>query len=289
MVDDSKKDPHGPDDRSSDLVYLFDRKHQKKSRGGRMQRLVKQATGQPLSDAFIRSRLLDGVPDDIVRDIVQHSSLRHIQNGTVLFLQDQDALALYLIESGWVKLFRETLNGDEAVLDVISTGHLIGRLGNGISDRHTDSAAALTPVSLYAIPVSLLLRCMEDCPALALNLLRIMQGARHDQSLELEHERIQSAPQRLGCFLLRLCSGHRKGDSVTLNLPIDKGLIAARLGMKPETFSRALSTLKTEIDLQVQGSTITIPSVSRLGNMVCGACSAATRCIDHDHECGPQR
>jgi CRP-like cAMP-binding protein len=90
---------------------------------------------------------------------------------------------------------------------------------------------------------------------------------------------VQSAPQRIGCFLLRLCKAQEEGE-VTLHLPYDKTLIAARLGMKPETFSRALTRLRQESDIEVKGATVSIPDIQRLVGYTCNACSNAYPCKD---------
>jgi len=60
--------------------------------------------------------------------------------------------------------------------------------------------------------------------------------------LHIEQIQARSTPQRLGDFLLNL-SDVRKGPAV-IELPYDKSLIAARLGMKPESLSRALAKLR---------------------------------------------
>ena len=86
---------------------------------------------------------------------------------------------------------------------------------------------------------------------------------RRKQEHELEHRDVQNAPQRIGCFLLRLCR-HHDDVSAILHLPYDKSLIATRLGMKAETFSRALSRLRQDTDIQVSGSTVRIDSIKKL-------------------------
>ena len=60
-------------------------------------------------------------------------------------------------------------------------------------------------------------------------------------SAEAEQLTTKSSVQRLAEFLLRL-SPEATG-SIEINLPVDKSLIAGRLGMQPETLS--LSTLRT--------------------------------------------
>jgi len=83
---------------------------------------------------------------------------------------------------------------------------------------------------------------------------------------------IMSAPQRVSCLLLQL-SGHMIGNGGTLTFPYDKSLAATRLGMKPETFSRALAQLKP-YGVTAKGPEITIESFTRLTEFSCGHCTA---------------
>ena len=50
------------------------------------------------------------------------------------------------------------------------------------------------------------------------------------------------AAQRVGCFILRLLN--KKQPNLIINLPCNKTLLASHLGMKRETFSRALNDLR---------------------------------------------
>lgn len=262
------------------ILFRLPCKRRLEARRAPMQRPVRRSTAPAIPAAIEQSRLLDGVPHDVAADIVAQAFPRNVEAGTVMFLQDQDAAAAYVIDSGWVKLFRETLNGDEAIFDVLTTGHLLGCFDGSPSGRHRDSAAALTDVKLYVMSSALLAGHIRGCPELALNIIRIKGAMSFHHSMDLEHERLQSAPQRLGCFLLRFCEGKPIDRPVHFNMPIDKGVIATRLGMKAETLSRALASLKQEVGLVVQGSAITIPQPQRLADLACGACSASERCVD---------
>jgi CRP-like cAMP-binding protein len=57
---------------------------------------------------------------------------------------------------------------------------------------------------------------------------------------------------------------------VELHLPIDKALIAARLGMQPETFSRALARLRSE-GVESVGDRVRVGDIARLRELAGGA------------------
>ena len=59
---------------------------------------------------------------------------------------------------------------------------------------------------------------------------------------QIEQIKLMTAPQRLADFLLRLCP--TDAGSCRILLPYEKTLIANRLGMKPESLSRAFAKLR---------------------------------------------
>lgn len=211
--------------------------------------------------------------------IMQQAVVRHERKGRVLFIQGDEAESFYLIVRGWVKLFRETLEGCEAVIDVRTKGHLFGDSCVFEDGFHGYSAQVVEDTTMIALPVYLLRQAIESDQQIALNMLAGMSQHRRQQRQEIEHLNVQNAPQRIGCFLLRLCPADASSE-VKLNLPYDKTLIAARLGMKAETFSRALNKLKNETDIAINGPTVMIHDMKKLVTYTCNHCSSNFPCED---------
>jgi len=213
-----------------------------------------------------------------LEDILAHARTTFHEKGKLLFLQGDRADYCYMVLSGWVKVFRETLDGDEAVIDVINQGNLLGENAIFDADRYNFSAEIVSSTTMLAFPMKLLKDKVENNSKIALAMLNWMGNQRRRQAREIEGLTLQTASQRLGCFLLRLCRAD--SDSVTLHLPYDKSLIAARLGMKSETFSRALGKLKKDTGIVVKGPSIEIPDVIELSGYTCNACSNEFPCED---------
>lgn len=197
----------------------------------------------------------------------------------VLLLHGDKAEKFFLIRKGWVKLFRETIDGSQAVVDILTAGHVFGEAGMFEHDGYPYSAEIVEAAEIIALPLDVLDKEVADNPKMAYDMLASMTRHRRLQDREIEHRAIQNAPQRIGCFLLRLVQPVASGP-VSVNLPYDKMLVAARLGMQPETFSRALSRLRNDLDITIRGATIEIDDVSALSDYVCGACSAMFPCSD---------
>lgn len=223
--------------------------------------------------------LFESAGQGFVDAITQKSQIIHVDKGQVLFIHEDAAEHFYIIQKGWIKLFRETLDGAQAVVDILRSGHMFGETSIFHEDLYPYSAEAAESGDLISMPLSILKSEIEGNPKLAMSMLSAMARYRKQQDQELEHRTLQNAPQRIGCFLLRLANQNEPGP-VTIHLPYDKTLLASRLGMQPETFSRALGKLKEATGISVKGATIEMESLQQLSDYSCSACSSEFPCKD---------
>jgi CRP-like cAMP-binding protein len=147
-----------------------------------------------------------------------------------------------MVLDGWVKIYRVTPEGDEAVVGVFRRGETLAEGAMFLGGRYPASAEVVAPARLLRIDGDLLRRRIRENPDLALAMLA--SASRHLKFLveQIEQIKVLSAPQRIADFLIDQCA-QREG-ACTVELPYEKSLIAGRLGMKPESFSRALKRLR---------------------------------------------
>lgn len=217
------------------------------------------------------------IPAPLLKSLHEAGRESSYTKGQVLFTQDDPAEYFYMIESGWVKLFRETLDGDEVILDVLPHGFVFGETSMFEGKTYPFGAEIVEASRLTAYPVTLLKEYLESNAGLALAMLQHVASKNILKDRELEHRTIMNAPQRIGCFLLRLCKVKQPAP-VILHLPYDKTLIASRLGMQPETFSRALLRLQEDTGVKVRGATVEIENLGALITYTCTACSNVFPC-----------
>ena len=80
---------------------------------------------------------------------------------------------------------------------------------------------------------------------------------------QVEQLAVKSSAERVAGFLCKLTSN--ADGPVTIQLPLDKALIAGRLGMQPETFSRSLAKLR-RLGIVTNGGVVQVPDVAALRN-----------------------
>lgn len=201
------------------------------------------------------------------------------KKGKILFIHGDVAEHYYVVKSGHVKLFRETLDGVQAVIDVLSADDVFGH--NLLFEDHTYpySAEVAESGSIISLPLSDLREEIHNNNDIAVSLLRTMTHELGRKERELEHRSTQSATQRISCFILRQAL-REKSSLPVIRLPYDKMLLAARLGMQPETFSRALSKLKKKTGMRIEGSFIHLDTIEQLSTYACSSCSGKFPCED---------
>ena len=189
-----------------------------------------------------RNALFKGLSDEQLQMVADHSRLKSHDRGHLLFLQGDPAPCFFLVLDGWVTVYRDTPDGEHTVIHVVRPGETFAEpaaLNLGI---YPASAEAATDCRILEIPASTLMELLAQDPAIALRVIGQLSQRLRFMVTELERFHIKSAPQRLACFLVELSPGDAPRAEVVL--PFDKTLIAARLGMKPESLSRALARLR---------------------------------------------
>ncbi len=205
---------------------------------------------------FIRT-----LPEKHVEPLLSRAVFRHYNRGETLFIQDEQTTGIHLMLEGWVKLYRVAPNGSEAVVSVFARGESFGEAIALRGGHYPVSAEAATDCELFILPTSVLVSMMHEDPDVAISILASTFSHLHSLVVELEQLKAHTGAQRVAEFLLTLCQCDSGGCAVLL--PYDKVLIAGRLGMKPESLSRAFSRLKP-LGITIRKNRAVIDDVNRL-------------------------
>lgn len=189
-----------------------------------------------------RSLLLANTPPGIAEALLARATVTSVDRATMIFAQDDPAVAIYIVLDGWVKLFRIAPSGSEAIVGVFSRGHSFGEAVALRQTTYPVYAETVTDSVLMRLEARELLRRLHEAPEVAISMLTATYAHLHNLVAQIEQLKAQTGPQRVAEFLLDLAES--KIGTCSVQLPYDKVLIAGRLGMKPESLSRAFSKLK---------------------------------------------
>jgi CRP-like cAMP-binding protein len=179
----------------------------------------------------------------------------------VVFLQGEPATRFFVVLDGWVRLYRQTPEGQEITIAVFGRGDSFAEAVVLQTMPFPVSAQTVSECRLLVIPADSFMRHLRASTDLCFKVMAAMSRRLHDLVFQLESVSSRSTIQRLALFILRLCD-HETGPC-RLELPLDKNLIAARLGMQPETLSRCLAKLRSA-GVQADGHGLRVNDVARL-------------------------
>lgn len=210
-------------------------------------------------------------------ELVKASRVREIQKGGQLFRHGDDCTSFFIVASGAVRVHRETPEGKAVTLHIAIVGDTLGD-HEVFEHRATYQAGAVAAEDSIVLeyPSRWIMEKIREHSSLALNMLAAISHSSSRMAVDKEHLVTLKTPQRIGCFLLRLCHLHQLNPH-NFTLPYTKATIASKLGMEPESFLRALAKLK-EVGVTVNGHEVQIASVDALDAYVCNACSVSGDC-----------
>jgi CRP/FNR family transcriptional activator FtrB len=215
----------------------------------------------PVVAALTHTPLFAAVSDDALRHLAARSALRHFDRDEILFRAGDPPEYLHVLIEGTVQLSAATSGGREAVVELLRPVDAFLMAAALVSQPYLLSARTVEPAQILLIPLHLLLSELKTNPELTLSLLGSMARQYRHLVREIKNLRLRTAAQRLALYLLRLVEVD--GDAQAAQLPHDKKLLADRLGMTPESFSRAISELRQH-GVDVRGEEVRITDAEEL-------------------------
>lgn len=194
-------------------------------------------------NTIARATLFSGIADDKLMKVLGNEPIRQYDKGQILFQQGDEADAFFVVLSGWVKLVRLRPTGEEAVLHLFTAGETFAEVAMFGNHRYPASAETATPCRLLSISSTRFEKIMGESPELVKAMLA--STTQHLKYLveEIEQLKARNSSQRLAQFIYDLCACEE--ISTVVKLPYEKTLIAARLGIQPESLSRILNKLRS--------------------------------------------
>jgi CRP-like cAMP-binding protein len=183
--------------------------------------------------------------------------------GTSIFRRGEPCTGIHVIVNGQVKLVLHSAQGAEKVVELLGCGQNLGGPFMFLNRPHRATAEALEDSTLVHIAKARVLAELEHHVGFARRIIADLSHRLDYFISDLESVTLRSGTERVVGYLLtnvRVCP--RNGAAVTL--PATKGIIASRLSLTQEHFSRILHELAAAGLIGVDGRAIRIPDVERL-------------------------
>lgn len=214
-----------------------------------------------VQDFLARIPLFQGLSPAELAPLAAGTTQTHIERGQMLFKQGDPCVGFHHVVYGRIKLMLRSPVGDEKVVRLIPPGQSFGEALMFMGKAYIVSAQALEDTMLLHIGRDTVLAELDRHPGLARKMLASLSQRLYTLMGDVEAYSLRSGTQRVIGYLLK---GEEDGPSRQVTLPASKAVIASRLNLTPEHFSRILRDLTEQGLIGVNGREITIPDMQRL-------------------------
>ncbi|WML36960.1 Crp/Fnr family transcriptional regulator [Clostridium sp. OS1-26] len=181
---------------------------------------------------------------------------RRYKKGQMIFFEGDVSDKLYIVNKGKIKIFKYTKEGKEQILYILTDGDFIGELSLLKRSKVEFNAEALEDTAICALTKENFDRIIEKNPEITFKILEVV----HDRLMNLESlvQRLSTkdVESRIVGVLLSLAKdfGREEGNTVILDLPLNREEIGSYAGLTRETVSRTLTSMQEEGIIELQGN-----------------------------------
>ena len=176
---------------------------------------------------------------------------RSLDPEEVLFLEDEPCTGFFVLVEGAIQLTRAAeLPGAHPTLAVIMPVSSFAEAAMFGGEAFPATATALKPSRVFLFPKAPILVAMREDPDLALAIIHAQAVWLRKLTRTVEQLTGSDSSDRLQNWIRDQIPVGR-----SLVLPVTKKVLAAQLGMTPETLSRGLRSLQDQGSLRVTGTT----------------------------------
>ena len=197
---------------------------------------------QPDKNLATESALLSALSPQVRDCLLSRARYRTLSGGETLSIQGEAAGTLKIVVEGWIKLYKLSEDGHEAVLSTLGRGESFDEVPAMMGSACTHGAEAVTNCKILLLDLNDICSCNNARAEISMAVMSAAQGHLDRFSTQIESLKVKTAACRLGEYLLGLVDQNNGANHV--DLPFGKVVLAGLLGIKPESLSRAFSRLK---------------------------------------------
>jgi CRP/FNR family transcriptional regulator, dissimilatory nitrate respiration regulator len=187
--------------------------------------------------------------------------------GTIVFHRGDKCAGVHVVVFGQIKLSLQTDRGDEKVVELIDPGQILGEAATFLSKPYVASAEAIADSMLLHIAKEAICLEVNRNPAFAQSVIANLSQRLYAQLSDLELYAVTSGTQRVIRYLLNREPDGELNGTMCVTLPTKKWIIASRLNLTHEHFSRILHDLIAGNLIEVDGRRVRIPDTGRLRSL----------------------
>ena len=195
-----------------------------------------------------RVPLFADLTDAQLEMLIQDFSRRQFRQDEAIFQQGDPGQALYMVESGQVRIYVQDEEGQEISVNLCGPGDLFGELALIDGLPRSASAVAMEDTVVLVLSHDRFREQMRRYPQMALNLMKALSVLVRYNTQQVGSLTLLDIPGRLARKLLELAQDHGQvePEGVRINLALTQSDLASLIGTTRESVNKAMSTFRRE-------------------------------------------
>lgn len=210
-----------------------------------------------------RTVLFAGLDEETLAFLAHDAREQHYARGEPVVRKGDRPISLILVLAGKLKEACQSSEGDERIVDVLMPNQTCGEAALLLGEVYPTFVTALVHAQLLHIERRAVLAVLGREPRLVRRLLRRLSERIVEVVHDLDMTTRLTPLQRVARYLRARWAPVRP----VVVLPVTKGVLASRLGMTQEAFSRVLRDLSEAGVIEVRGSRIHVADPARLNEL----------------------
>lgn len=199
--------------------------------------------------------------DTVTLKAVAQAAIRRIyEPNQIILLEGEPAGGLYILQEGWLKVSKISLDGREQILQFLGRGEAFNAVGVFTDALNPATVTALEPSIVWIIPKERMLELLETHPPLARVIIQDLAGRVLHLITLVEDLSLRKVESRFARLILE----EAEENVIPRKRWATQTEIAARLGTVPDVISRTIRKMAELGILQVSRSEITILNREKL-------------------------
>lgn len=225
----------------------------------------KAPLGLTLPALLAQLPLFSALAPEQIQRVAAAARDKRLAKGEMLFQKGDPARGFYIVVTGQVKLALPSAQGNEKVVEIIGARQSFGEAVMFMDRPFPVFAEALADTQLIHIAKDAVFQLIDADASFSRRMLAGLSMRLHSLIADVESYTLRSSAQRLIGYLLQHAPDDGEVDNrIDIELPTSKQVLASRLNLTPETFSRILHELSSSGLIEVRGRSISVPDLRRL-------------------------
>jgi len=209
--------------------------------------------------------LFSELPGSEIESLSHLVRVKDVARNEIIVQLGEQLQGFFVVISGSVTISLVSPKGDGRIIEIIHSGHSFGEALMFLEKTSPVQAMATEAGKVMFVPGKEVLALVANEQKFVQAMLAGLSIRLHRLVTDIQSCSLHRAHQRvIGYLLGELDALGKKGDQPVIHLPVSKKMVASRLDLTAETFSRVLHELADQGVIQVKGKTIDILSVENL-------------------------